>query len=144
MLLPAKMNKISLGVFLLNFCSPSEQSGSLRQRELLNEISPSITSLHLDSFFSDSLEILQILLTLASPCLCWWGKKCIHCVGGGEADLYRFKQEVLSSFPTSVFLAWYMARWQLRKREELGAILTQSKCFCCAQSHLYICSPTIC
>lgn len=144
MLLLAKMNKISLGVFLLNFCSTSEQSGSLRERELLNEISPSLTSLQLDSFCSDSLEILQLLLTLASRCLCWWGKKWMQSVGGREADFYCLKQEVLSSFPTSLFLVWYMAWWEFTKREDLGNVLTQSKCFCCAQSHLYTCSPTIC
>lgn len=139
MLLLAKMNKISLGVFLLNFCSTSEQSGSRRE----NEISPSLTSLQLYSFFPDRLEILWILLTLASPMLVLEGEEVNTLCGWWQGRPLLLQTR--SFVKLSCFCLSWMVCGMMRTHEEgkiLGNTLTQSKCFCCAQSCLNTCSPT--
>lgn len=141
MLLLAKMNKISLGVFLLNFCSASEQSGSLRERELLNEISPSLCSW---------IPFSHIAWRSYKFCWHWLSHACVD-GGGSEYIVWVVERQTFTASNSSfVRLSYFrlscavIAWWELTKREYLGAILKQSKCFCWAQSHLCTCFPIIC
>lgn len=113
MLLLAKMNKISL----VSFCSTSVlllSSQDLEGRMKSLQVSPLCSWIPFSQIGWISYEFCWHWLP---QCLCWRERKWIHCVGGGKADLYCFKQEVLSSFPASVFLGWYVAWWELTKRE---------------------------
>lgn len=143
MLLLAKMNKISLSAFLLNFYSTSEQSGSLRERA--SEWNLSKSHLFAVGFvfptqpggLTNSADIgfpMLVLMGEEVNILCGW-------LGGRPLLLQTRSFVKLSYFRLScVVIAW----WELTKREDLGAILTQSKCFCWAQSHLCTCFPVIC